>query len=88
MKNKKGQIFGNIQGLVIGLAGLVIVAAVVFLIIAQVAANTQVAADGNASAAVTTLQAATATIPNWVPLIIIAVIGALLIGLVAMFGRR
>jgi len=34
-----------------------------------------------------TLQTATATIPNWVSIIIITAIGALLIGMVAMFRR-
>jgi len=85
---KKGQIFGQLQALGIGLAAMVIVFAVVFLIMAQVGANPQVAADGNATLAVATITNATATIPPWVPLIIIAVIGGLLIGLVAMFGRR
>ena len=65
MKNKKGQVMNGIQLLFTALAGMVIVAAVVFLIIANVAANAQVAADGNASAAVATIQGAAATIPGW-----------------------
>lgn len=63
--NKKGQVMDGIQALFVALAGMVIVAAVVFLIIANVVANPQVAADGNASLAVTTVQAAAATIPGW-----------------------
>ena len=35
-----------------------------------------------------TLQNATSTIPGWVPLIVIAMIGAVLLGLVAMFRKR
>jgi len=62
---KKGQIMGGIQALFVALAGMVIVAAVVFLIIANVVANPQVVADGNATAAVTAIQAAAATIPGW-----------------------
>lgn len=98
MKQKNGQAMATMQGLLVALAASVIVMAVMFLIIAQV--RTQAIAldtDYNASNASTwdtavnateTLQAAAATVPNWFPLIIIAVIGAALIGLVAMFGRR
>jgi len=85
MKNKKGQVMNGIQLLFTALAGMVIVAAVVFLIIANVAANAQVAADGNASAAVATIQAAAATIPGWVPLVVIATIGGLILLLVRVF---
>jgi len=34
------------------------------------------------------LQSAVDTIPGWVPLIIIAAIGSILLGLVALFRRR
>lgn len=86
--NKKGQVFVALQGLGIGLASMVIVFAVVFLIMGQVKANTTVAADGNATAAANTLIGAAATIPGWVPLVVIAIIGGLLISLVAVFGGR
>jgi len=82
--NKKG-VFQQLQGLGIGLAGLVIVMAVVFLILSSVGANSTVAADANATAAVTTITGAADDIPGWVPLIVIAVIGAILLGLVAMY---
>lgn len=89
MKNylmkKKGQIMDGIQLLFVALAAMVIVAAVVFLIIANVAANAQVVADGNASAAVATIQAAAATIPGWIPLVVIATIGGLILLLVRVF---
>jgi len=85
MKNKKGQVMNGIQLLFTALAGMVIVAAVVFLIIANVAANAQVAADGNATAAVATIQQAAATIPGWVPLVVIATIGGLILLLVRVF---
>jgi len=87
LKQKKGQVFDQLSALGIGVTALAITLVVVFLILAQTAANTTVAADGNASAAISTLQTATATIPSWVPLIIIAVIGAILLGLVALFRR-
>ena len=41
----------------------------------------------NAFNATSTLQNSTATLPNWVSIIIITAIGSLLIGMVAMFRR-
>jgi len=87
-KMKKRGVFDQLGALGIGVATLVITLAVVFLILAQVGANTQVAADGNASLAVDTLTAAAATIPGWVPLVILVAIGGLILALVAVFGRR
>lgn len=88
MKNlKKKGVFNNLAALGVGVAALAITLVVVFLIMSETAANTTVAADGNASAALDTLQNATADIPGWVPLIVIAVIGSILLGLVALFRR-
>jgi len=84
---RKGQVFDQMSALGIGIAALVITLVVVFLILAQVKANASVVADGNATAAVTTLTTAAATIPNWVSIVVITAIGALLIGMVAMFRR-
>ncbi len=86
--SKKGQVFDQLAGLGIGIAALVITLVVVFLILSQTAANTTVAADANATAAVETLTDAAADIPDWVPLIVIAVIGSILLGLVALFRRQ
>lgn len=85
---KKGQVMSQLSALGIGIATLTITLVVVFLILSQTAANTQVAADSNATAAVVTLQNAASDIPGWVPLVVIAVIGALLLGLVALFRGR
>lgn len=85
--SKKGQVLDNLSALGIGVAGLAITLVVVFLIMSQTAANTTVAADANASAAIDTLQGAADDIPSWVPLIVIAVIGSILLGLVALFRR-
>ncbi len=87
VKSKKG-VFDQLGALGIGIATLVITLAVVFLILAQVGANTQVVADANATAAVNTLTSAAADIPGWVPLVVIVAIGGLILGLVAVFGRR
>ena len=85
--NKKGQVFDQLGALGIGIAGLVVTLVVVFLILANVKANTTVAADGNATLAVATLTTAAATIPGWVSIVVITAIGALLIGMVMMFRR-
>jgi len=85
--NKKG-VFDQLGALGVGVATLVITLAVVFLILAQVGANAQVTADGNASAATATLTTAAATIPGWVPLVILVAIGGLILALVAVFGGR
>ena len=86
--NKKGQVFSQLASLGVGITALAITMVVVFLILSETGANATVAADANASAAVTTLTNATADIPGWVPLVVIAVIGALLLGLVALFRQR
>ena len=62
--NKKG-VLDNLAALGVGIAGLAITLIVVFLILSQTAANTTVAADPNASAAISTLQSATDDIPGW-----------------------
>lgn len=86
MKNRKG-VFSQLGALGVGIAGLAITLVVVFLILSETAANSTVSADTNASEALDTLQEAVDDIPGWVPLVVIAVIGAILLGLVAMFRR-
>ena len=85
---KKGQVFGQLSDLGVGIAGLAITLVVVFLIMSQTRANSTVAADANATAAVDTLQSAADDIPGWVPLVVVSVIGAILLSLVALFRRR
>ena len=93
--NKKG-VFGQLAALGVGVATLVIILAVTFLIIAET--GDQTATQGGATnytACVTTacnatktLQAGAATIPDWIPLVILVAIGGLILSLVAVFGRR
>jgi len=87
LKNKKGQVFSQLGALGIGIASLAITFVVVFLILAQTKANPTVAADSFALNSTNTLGSAAETIPAWVPLVVIAVIGALLLSLVALFRR-
>ena len=84
---KRG-VFDQLGALGIGIAALVITLVVVFLILSQIGSNSQVVADENATVAVNTLTNAADDIPNWVPIVVITAIGALLIGMVALFRRR
>ena len=83
---KKAQL-GNLPGLVIGLVVIGIVIVVGFLIMSQIASNSQVVADGNATAAVDTVQAAMDDIPGWLGIIVVTIIGAFLIGLIVNLFR-
>lgn len=86
--SKKGQIFDNVSGILVGLASVMIVGVVAFLIMSQVSTNSLVTADSNATNAVTQAQSAGNTTMNFLPLVAIAAIGAVLIGLVALFRNR
>ena len=95
---KKGQVFSQLTGLATAIAMLVIVFAVIFLIAAetqtQIADVQGITNTSNTSSLTTayngtvTLVNAAADIPGWVPLIVIAVIGSILLGLVALFRTR
>ena len=82
---KKKAAISELMPLVTALVAIGITLAVGFLILAQVAANATVVADSNATAAVAATTNAMEDIPGWLPIIIVTVIGALLLGLVAMF---
>lgn len=84
---KRG-VFGALISIVIGLAAFAIGAVVTFLIQANLKANTAVAADGNATAAVNSAISAAATVPTWLGIIVIATIGSLLLGIVYMYMRQ
>ena len=85
--NKLGQVFDQMSALGVGIAGLAITLVVTFLILSKAKANTTVAADANSTAALSTMQNAAGDIPGWVSLVVIAVIGAIILGIVAMFRR-
>jgi len=85
--NKKG-VIDNLFPVIISLVAIGITLAIGFLILAEVAANPTVAADANATAAVGETQSAMDDIPGWLPIIVITIIGALLIGLVGLFRAR
>jgi len=84
---KKGAI-QNLLPVVVSLVAIGITLVIGFLIMAEVAANSTVAADSNASAAVDEVQSAMEDIPGWLPIIVITIIGSILLGLVAYFRAR
>ena len=93
MQNKKGQVMDQLGALGVGVASLVIILAVTFLVLSQTGAQ----AAGNSSMtdcysqacnSTRELTSAAATIPGWVPLIILVSIGGLILFLVARFGSR
>ena len=84
---KLGQM-NNLQNLVIGIAVLAIVLVVVFVLMSELASNTTVATDQNASAAIDQLQSATDDVPGWVPIIVIVSIGSIILGMITLFRAR
>ena len=84
--NNKGQI-DQLVPLVISLVVIGVLLVVSFLIMDEVADNSAVKADGNATAAVNTVVDSMDDLPSWLPIIVIVVIGALLIGLVSFLRR-
>lgn len=93
--NKKGQVFSALGGLAIGVVTLAIVLVVTFLILSK--SETQIGTiegsvcDTSKSFAcngTAVLTNAVADIPGWVPLIVIAVIGGVLLSLVSLFRSR
>lgn len=81
---KKG-VLDNLANLLTTLGYLAILMAVIFLIVAEIAANDTVAADSNASAAIDETQNAMDDIPGWLPIIVITIIGGVLLTLVRFF---
>lgn len=83
-RNKKGQV-ANLMPLVTGLVAIGITLVIGFLILSEIASQPDVVADQNASAAIDETQDAMSDIPGWLSIIIVAAIGALLLGLVQFF---
>lgn len=100
--NKKAQTaIDGLQNLVIPLVGIGIVLVIGFLIIAEAKSqvlsteaskypgcNATNASCGYGYNGTVKVQDALSDIPGWLPIIVITVIGAILIGLVSMFQRR
>ena len=87
MKVTKKAVLDNLSNLLTSLGGIAILMAVVFLIVAEIKANDTVVADANATQAVVEVQDAMSDIPGWLPIVVVAVIGGLLLGLVRFFRQ-
>lgn len=94
--NKKGQVMAQLGALGVGIASLVIILAVTFLIMAETGDQAAGFDDGSnalldcnttACNATKTLTTATATIPGWIPLVVLVAIGGLILGLVSVFRQ-
>lgn len=87
MRRKMGKkgVIDNLANLLTTLGYLAILMAVIFLIVAEIAANPTVVADSNATAAVSETQVAMSDIPGWLPIVVITVIGGVLLTLVRYF---
>lgn len=89
MKNKKAQALNNLQALIAPLIGVAVVLVVGFLIMAEVKTQAStIENDGGTGYAVNAtrdVQLALDDIPGWLPIIIVAIIGAILLGLVQFF---
>ena len=87
-KNKKG-VFDVMASIAVGIAALAITLVVVFIIMGKVADNATVAADANATAAISEAQSAGDEIPGWLTIVVITAIGVLVLGMVrGLQGRR
>lgn len=86
-KHKKG-VIDQLAPVVIALVSVGVTLAICFLILAEVQTNATVGESPNASEALNQTLGAMDDIPQWLPIIVITIIGALLIGLVSLFRRR
>lgn len=85
--NKKAQAIAQLQGMIGPLIGVALVLAIGFLIMAEVAtqADNIEGAGLYAANATDDVQNAISDIPGWLPIVVIAVIGIALLGIVQMF---
>lgn len=84
-KKGEGGVFGNLAAVATGLLTLGLVLGITFVMTAQVASNDQISANGNATAALSTVDGALDDIPGWLGLIVLAFVGVIIFGLVRMF---
>jgi hypothetical protein len=96
MMDKKGQVMQQLGALGVGIATLAIVLTVAFLIqgnvqeqiVDQAGLGPLGAHNGTiAYNASVTLQAATADVPGWVPLVVIVAIGGIILGMISVFKK-
>lgn len=87
MKCKKGAL-EVLTSLAVGLVVFCITVIVAALIAANVKANASVVADANATATANTVQTQIGSLASWLGIIVVAAVGAGLLGLVMLFQGR
>jgi hypothetical protein len=91
MKNKKGEAFQLLVGMATSIAAIAVILVVTFLILASGRKEIN-SIEGNTSAGynatVSVTESVADGIPVFLPIVIIAGIGAVLIGLVSLFKNR
>ena len=83
MQNKKAQAISGLQSMIAPLVGVAIVLVVGFLIMAEAKSQTTVgtfAYNGTEN-----VMESMDDIPGWLPIIVVAIIGSILLGLVSYF---
>src|SRR3990167_4843044 len=84
---KKG-VVEDLMPLITSLVAIGITLVVAFLILDNIADNSTVTADTNATQSVKDVQNSLDTLPGFLPIIVITVIGVILLGLIAFFRSR
>ena len=88
MRGRKKAVLQDLEQLIKSLASFAILLVVVALVVSQIKANGTVSADSNATYAVTQVQESMSTIPSWLKIITITVVGGVLLMLVNFFRGR
>lgn len=93
---KKGQALATLQALLVGLAVIAMVLAICFVMLAKTRSQI-VSIDGvdetNASTfsvgynATQTITEAVADVPGWIPLVVIAIVGVAVLGIMSLYQR-
>ena len=95
MYKRQAQVFARLGELAVGVVTLALVLTIGFLILAQGKSelasidctNATLKTCGYGYNGTSAMESAIATIPNWVPLLIIAVIGLVLLGFVGLYRK-
>lgn len=92
--NKKGQVFQTMGGIGVSIVSLALVLVIAFLVVgntkAQIVTAQSITNTSEGTLAYNStmqLESAAATIPGWIPLIVLVGIGSVILALVSLFGR-
>ena len=86
MSNKKGQALSSLQGIVWILVVVGIMLAIGLVVLSELRDNDAV--SGDAESAINSTIDAVSEIPGWLPIIVIVIVAAIILGLVQYFKTR